>query len=209
LARPQLFTPSGALDPAAQPLLLDLLDACQQREIVVDVTILDTELSFPKTNTTTATAVRTTAEVLVSKTNVIYDLVNEHNRAPDRFSAAEIGMLAQVLRAADPTAIYTVSSTQRRLYDPDTQTVKGHAIDTDVTPPISVTMLASHLPRTVDWWSQTAARVTAFRTYLTAIDRSVLLYLHEEARRGHSGLDPSSAQFISAATQACQAGAAA
>src|SRR3712207_6002037 len=63
------FTSDGALDPAHTPTLLAFVDACAQRGIVVDVAILDTGLSFPRTATTLTTAVRTTAEALANKTN--------------------------------------------------------------------------------------------------------------------------------------------
>jgi len=193
------FDASGAL--ASKTTLLDLVHAAAQRGIVVDVTILDTDLSLSSPET----AVGETLTALANEPNVFFDLANEHDHAGDTFSHADVAQLAQVARTANPSAILTVSSQGGHIVD-DLTLVPAN-VDAEIVD-AKLDFLTPHLTRTADFFDKTDQRVTTMKTYLASIGENVPVYLQEEARRGHSGLDPSQAEFLQAATEARDAGAA-
>jgi hypothetical protein len=193
------FDAGGSL--SAKTTLLDLVRAASQRGIVVDVTILDTDLSLSSPET----AVTETVTALANEPNVFFDLVNEHDHSGDTFSHAEVAQLAQAARSANPSAILTVSSQGGHIVN-DLTLVPSN-VDAEIVD-AKLDLLTPHLTRTADFFDKTDQRVTTIKTYLSSIGKSVPVYLQEEARRGHSGLDPSQAEFVQAATEARDAGAA-
>jgi hypothetical protein len=194
------FDAGGAL--AAQDVLVALTEACRSRGIVVDVTILDPSLTFADREA----AVRATITALAAQPNVFFDLMNEHDHGGGPISHDEVAALAAAARERNPGAILTVSSTG------------GHIVDDLTLVPVNVDeelglagldLLTPHLSRTADFADKTDQRVTVMKDYLASIGRPVPVYLQEEARRGHSGLDPTLEEFVQAATEARDAGAAA
>jgi hypothetical protein len=73
---------------------------------------------------------------------------------------------------------------------------------------VGVDALTPHLERTVDFADRTGERVRALLDHMRAVGRVVPLYLQEEGRRRHSGLNPEVDDFLRAAINARQAGAA-
>jgi len=182
--------------------LVDLVRAAAKRGIVVDVTILDTDLAL----SSPTTAVAESVAALAGEPNVLFDLANEHDHAGDTFSHADVTALALAARAADADAILTVSSQGGHIVD-DLALVSAN-VDAEILD-TKLDLLTPHLTRTADFYDKTDQRVLTIKTYLKSIGKDVPVYLQEEARRGHSGLDPSQAEFLQAATEARDAGAAA
>jgi hypothetical protein len=193
------FDASGAL--VEKTTLLDLVRAARQRGIVVDATILDTDLSL----STPSTAVNDAVTGLAGEPNVFFDLVNEHDHAGNTFSHADVLGLAQTAWAANPQAILTVSSQGGHIMD-DLTLVPSN-VDAEIIDD-GLDLLTPHLSRTADFYDKTGQRVTSIKAYLASIGKDVPVYLQEEARRAYGGLDPTQAQFVQAATEARDAGAA-
>jgi hypothetical protein len=185
-----------------QKILLDLVQDCGRRGMVVDATLLDTSLSFDDA----AEAVKETVTALRSQRNVLYDLVNEHDHSGRTFSHAELKQLAAVARKADPKAILTVSSTESHLEDAgrnvDAANLRAEAVD------LGLNAISPHFPRTADWYLKTGSRVKTLRRSLLALHKNLPIFLEEEARRGYGGMNPSPQMFFQAAQAAREAGAA-
>ncbi len=200
------FDGRGQLTATGRTQLLGLVDAADRRGMVVDVTILDTELPF--THADAPTAVGQVGRALADRGNVLYDLVNEFNHSAGPFTLAELGRLAAALRAADPDALFGVSSTGGYLVR-DPAALQAANLQKLVAAPLAAPLVIPHMSRTADWAVQTGPRVQALRAGLRGLSPARPVYLQEEARRGHSGLNPSRAEFLSAAQAARTAGAAA
>jgi hypothetical protein len=194
------FDASGAL--AAQDTLLDLVHACAARGIVVDATILDTDLTLSPP----AAAVESAVLALGSEPNVFFDLANEHDHAGNTFSHDDVTALAQAARAKNADMRYTVSSQGGHIVDD--LTLDAGNIDAEIIG-CGLDFLTPHLSRTADFYDKTDQRVGMIKEYLATIGKTIPVYLQEEARRGHSGLDPTKDQFLQAAREARDAGAAA
>jgi hypothetical protein len=180
--------------------LLALVRACRDRGIVVDVTILDTDHALADP----ALAVATTVTALAAERNVLFDLVNEHDHDGDTFSHDDVASLAAVARGVDPGSVLTVSSCGGHIVDD--LTLQPANIDAELA--AGIDLLTPHFSRTADFYDKTDQRVTLVRDYLSSISHLVPVYLQEEARRGHSGLDPTVDQFLQAAREARDSGAA-
>jgi hypothetical protein len=188
------FDGSGALVQGAK--LLNLVRAARARGLVVDVTILDPGLTFGDVNR----ALRETATLLKDEPNVFFDVMNEHDHGGGPRSHAEVAGFISTVRANAPNRPVTVSSTG------------GHLMDTaniEEEMNAGVQIVTPHFERTSDWYDRTDDRVRFVKNYIASRGRNLPVYLQEEARRGHSGLDPSKDQFLQAAREARDAGAAA
>jgi hypothetical protein len=152
-------------------------------------------------------AVQSVAAALVDRNNVLYDVMNEHDHGSGPIDHAEAAAIAAALREVDGEAIVTISSTGGHLVGSDA-TVQVAEVDAE-TDEVGVAIVTPHLPRTPDWADQTDVRVTALRGHLQSRGLVLPIYLQEEARRGHSGLDPLETEFVQAAGEALGAGAAA
>ena len=202
-----LFGADGALTPEGLGILTALVDAAAARDIVVDVTILDPGLVFTPDLDHRIAAVQSVATALGDRTNVFYDVMNEHDHGKGPIDHAEAATIVAALREIDADAIVTLSSTGGHLVGDDA-TVQVESVDAE-TDEVGVDIVTPHLPRTADWFDQTDVRVTALRGHLQSRGLVLPIYLQEEARRGHSGLEPSEAEFVQSAGEAQGAGAAA
>ena len=192
----------GAGNLAEAQRLLDLAEACRQRGIVLDATILDTDL-VPEDRDL---AVRSVVKALAGQPNVLFDIANEHDHAGEPLSHEDVASLAASARSEDADALLTVSSQGGHLVD-DAGVAAENVQAEIVTAGLNI--VTPHLPRTPDFYDRTDERVTKLRDHLASIGVTVPVYLQEEARRGHSGLDPTLEQFLQAAREARDAGAAA
>ena len=193
------FDAAGGL--VAADTLLELAEACRVRGIVVDVTILDTDLTF----TDRDAALRAVVSTLAAQPNVFFDIANEHDHAGNTLSHADVTALALAARRENPAAILTVSSQGGHIVDD--LTLSPGNIDEEIVG-AGLDLLTPHFSRTADFYDKTDQRVTLAKEYLNSIGHAVPVYLQEEARRGHSGLDPTTEQFLQAAREARDAGAA-
>lgn len=201
------FGPDGALSPEGTQALLELVAAARERDMVVDVTILDPELLvFPADTDHRIVAVQSVTTALTGANNVLFDVMNEHDHPSGPIAHDEGGTITAAVKAIDPDRIVTMSSTGGHLVADD-GTVQSAMVDEELDI-VGVEVVTPHLPRTPDWASVTGLRVTNLRAHLQERGAIVPIYLQEEARRGHSGLDPSAEEFTLAAQQARDAGAA-
>lgn len=189
--------------------LLSLVRACAARGIIVDVTILN-PFSNQVSQESLATAVTNTVRLLKSEPNVFYDLCNEHNHDKKGISHNICVQLIDAAHAEDPSAIVTVSSAE--YYGPHWLAKKSDTVvqadqiaqELDA----GIQLAAPHFFREPGWETATATRVTAVRNHLASINRSIPIYLQEEARTGKGNGGTASSQFVEAAKGARDAGAA-
>jgi hypothetical protein len=181
--------------------LLDLTEACRQRGIVVDVTILDTDF-VPEDR---HMAVRAVVSALSAQPNVFFDIANEHDHSGEPLSHEDVAGLAAAAREEHPTALLTVSGQGGHLVGD--AGVDASNVDAELVG-AGLDFMTPHLPRTPDFYDRTDERVTMLKEHLASVGAPVPVYLQEEARRGHSGLDPTLEQFLQAAREARDAGAA-
>ncbi len=196
-----LFDSGGNL--VAGNILLDLVRAAYQRGIVVEVAICAPE-GAARTPATRDRAVRGVVAALAAERNVFFDIMNEHTHGSGPISHAECASLFAAARAVNPNAILFVSCEGGHLQSDATAIPSNIHEELDAGSRI----LAPHTERTSDWFDRTDARVACLKNYLVSVGRNVPVYFHEEARRGHSGLNPTRDQFWTAARKARDAGAA-
>jgi len=180
--------------------LIDLVHAAGQRGLVVDVTICAPE-GNARSVAARENAVRSVVSALAGEPNVYFDVMNEHAHPAGPASHSDVARFFSAARAAWSGAILTVSDSYVFSGSVDT----GH-VDAELN--AGTQMISPHMERTGDWWSQTGNRVRALKTYLASKSRNIPVLLDEDARRGHSGLNPSRDEFFEAAREARDAGAA-
>lgn len=194
--------PDGGLnDPVG---LLQLVRYCSAKGITVEVTILDWESNPLSTNP--ELAIDNTVTLLKDEPNVFYDICNEHTHGSRAYASHTLmRSYRDRLKSIQQNQVVTASGCCGHLMGPSDQ-----AIGTDLSEDAVVALLdfiGPHLPRTPDWSLKTGVRVKSVKRYLASIDRSVPVFLQEEARRRHSGLNPTATEFLEAALKARDAGA--
>jgi hypothetical protein len=180
--------------------LIDLVRAAGQRGLVVNVTICAPE-GAARSAGARENACRNVASALAGEPNVYFDVMNEHAHAAGPASHADVARFFSAARSASGSAVLTVSDSY----------VFGGSVDTghvDAELGAGTQMISPHMERTGDWWAQTGNRTRALKNYLASRGRNIPVLLDEDARRGHSGLNPSRDEFFEAARQARDAGAA-
>lgn len=189
--------------------LLSLVRACAERGIIVDVTILN-PFSNQVSSENLGTAVTNTVRHLKSEPNVFYDICNEHNHDKTGIAHSLCKQLIDAAHAEDPRAIVTASSAE--YYGPHWLAKKSDTVvqadqiaqELDA----GIQLAAPHFFRELGWETATATRVTAVKNHLASINRSIPIYLQEEARTGKGNGGTASSQFVEAAKGARDAGAA-
>jgi hypothetical protein len=200
------FGPDATLSPEGAAALGEIVLAARERGMIVDVTILDPEFLVGPDLEHRSAAAASVATVLVDADNVLFDIMNEHDHGAGPIDHGEAGAIVAAVRAVDPDRIITISSTGGHLVADDA-TVQTDAVDEEIDI-VGVDVVTPHMPRSADWSAATGARVGSLRAHLRARGLTMPIYLQEEARRGHSGLDPSAEEFIGAAQMSIAAGAA-
>jgi hypothetical protein len=200
------FGADATLSPEGASALVELVVAARERGMIVDVTILDPEFIPGPDLEHRSAAATSVATTLLDADNVLFDVMNEHDHGGGPIDHTEAGAIVAAVRAVDPDRIVTISSTGGHLVAGDA-TVQTTAVDEELDI-VGVDVVTPHMPRTADWSPATGPRVAALRAHLRARAVTMPIYLQEEARRGHSGLDPSAEEFVGAAQAAVAAGAA-
>ncbi|HZZ19325.1 MAG TPA: hypothetical protein VFE25_08150, partial [Opitutaceae bacterium] len=187
--------------------LLDLITAADARSLAVDVTVLNSD-----THTKNSFGVPERGKVVASvfsalkgRTNVFYDIMNEHDHEGTPASHSDIKALIKIARASNAGALITVSSTEPHLIDPDERLQPGN-VDAEID--AGVDMLTPHLRRSPDWYLVTAARVKMLKGYLEQTGHVMPVYLNEEARRGYHDFYPPAGHLVDALRAAHAAGVA-
>ncbi|MBI2940417.1 MAG: cellulase family glycosylhydrolase [Chloroflexi bacterium] len=150
-----------------------------------------------------------------SRSSLLIDLWNDpDDTAVARrhgYPEARVKMFRERIKAVDGDRIVLEDSSSRQGIDyveRETEEKFWSNIRTELLE-VEVDVLTPHLARTLDFDERTGERVRALTDCMRSIGRVVPVYLQEEARRRHSGLNPEKNQFIRAARNAKAAGAAA
>ena len=197
------LNPDGTLN--APVTLLELIRYCGDRGITVEVTILDWESNPPSANP--ERAIEGVVDLLKGEPNVFYDICNEHTYGDGRYAShALIRRFRDRAKSIQPDQAVTASGCCGHLMGPADEAV-GRDLREDVET-AGLDFVGAHLPRTADWSAKTGVRVRSLKRFLASINRSVPVFLQEEARRRHGDLDPKAGEFLDAAVNARDAGAA-
>jgi hypothetical protein len=195
--------PDGTLN--APTTLLELIRYCSDKRITVEVTILDWESNPLSANP--ERAINNVVDLLKGEPNVFYDICNEHTYGDGTYAShALIRRFRDRVKSIQPDQVVTASGCCGHLIGPDDEAV-GRDLKDDVET-ARLDFVGAHLPRTADWSSKTGARVRSLKKFLATINRSVPVFLQEEARRRHAGLNPTASEFLEAAVNARDSGAA-
>jgi hypothetical protein len=205
------FRPDGSLDPEKLRQLKDLLERADRRGMVLDLTVFNTFDSFPGDYLPKSEkGLKELTAALRGYRNLLFDVYNEHNNSsridPFTISHQQLAGLVRAVKEIDPGRIVTASGTHRQRgaeWGDDLAREWREELATGVD------CFTPHLPRTPDFAARTKPRVEWIRALLKSSGHNVPLYLQEEARRRHSGLNPTAREFLLAARGAKEAGAAA
>ncbi|HPA25148.1 MAG TPA: hypothetical protein PLK76_00010 [bacterium] len=195
----------GSLDSVKIEKLKRIIDAAKARGIIVDLVITDFNPSYYVEGETVQSllikhqnAARNITTALVGKTNLFFDLMNEHDNAGDVAylpftNHVDINTIAQAVRTADPNRYITVSNRGESSLD---QTQIANELAT-----INNSIYTPHFSRTIDWWSQTGTRINSVRNTLNSLSpaKNIPIYLQEEQV---FNTDPIQNHFVEAAKQA-------
>ena len=189
-----LMDSSGNLRAAQLSELKNVLNKAQARGLVVDVSFaketagLENNFAAYKSGTEAAT------RELTSYRNVLFDLQNEYDLAGrgTYLTVSQVKSLRDAVKTIDPSRIVTASTT-----DTTGETGTINAANQE-----SLDVIAYHESRVSNWYSRTSSVVN------TLVASGKPVYLQEPERWvGNNGL--TGQNFITAATQAKSAGAAA
>jgi len=193
---------------AAQDLL-SLIDFAANQRLIVDVAILDNNAAFGKSDLGRSQAVQNVANLLKDKTNVLFDLANEHDHSgfAPQFTHNDAANLSAMVKQIDPDRMVTVSSTGCHIICTDVNNVDTGNIRAEIDE-VNVDVFTPHFLRSNDWAEKTGPRLTAVKNYLQSINKSIPVYLQEENRRKDNA-GPAKDEFFKAAEDAVNLGAAA
>lgn len=202
------FDENGDWRSGADQDLIRLVEFANSQGLAVDITILDPNMSFGDKPSIRRKIVESTARLLKGKSNVLFDLANEHDHLfyNTTISHNEASLLATVVKDIDGDLIITFSSTSCHLLcGSDENALDPNNIQSEINAGIEV--LTPHFPRSNDWGTKTAERIKTIKNYLTTINKQIPLYLQEENRRKNDS-GPDANEFFTSAKQALDAGAA-
>jgi hypothetical protein len=211
LSRNILFRTDGSLDPQKLSQLKDLLQRTDRRGMVIDMTVFNAFTSFDGNYLEKSlTGLKQLTTALKGHRNLLFDVYNEHNNhgrtSPNPISHEQLGTFVKAVKDIDPDRIVTFSNTHR---EPGGEVGDELAKEYLAELSLGIDCFTPHLPRTPDFAARTGERVRWIRALMKSHGEVMPLYLQEEARRRHSHLNPTAAEFFEAARSAKKAGAAA
>ncbi|MFQ5825236.1 MAG: cellulase family glycosylhydrolase [bacterium] len=203
------FDENGSWREGAEQDLIGLVDYANSQGLVVDVTILDNNMSFGDSQSKRRQVVQKVVEALKGKTNILFDLVNEHNHIGYNtiVSHGEASLLRSIVKTIDQDRIVTISSTGCHILCGSTIDGLDRTNIQEELNEVKVDVLTTHFLRDDKWARKTGQRVTILKNYLVSIGKNIPIYLQEEDRRS-DGTGPDADDFLTAAVQARDAGAA-
>ena len=200
----------GSLNNTRFNQLINVIDQAANRGIVVEVVITDFNPSFYNGGDTAAqrlekhkTAARNITQALSGKTNVFFDLMNEHDNDGTDYlpfpNHADIKQIADAVASVDSSRIVTVSNRGRN--SENSSQIQGEVST------VGVDAYTPHFDRGGVWYDLTDDRVNSVRGILQGMNpaRNIPIYLSEEANYPDGG---SQTNFVTAAINAKNAGAA-
>lgn len=209
-----LYAPDGTLPAPARKRLVDLTTRLADRGLLLELVALrpgqlpGQRFAAFGSDEARARAVREVAGAVERYDHVLIDLYNEHDHPDGPVSHVELRRLRDLVKAADPNRLVTVSSSEYHflkadgsLDDAGRRNLREEVLD------VAVDLVAAHLPRTPDWAASTASRVRTLKDALRVLGRDLPLYLNEEQRaRPEAAIE--AALYVTASNGARDAGAA-
>jgi CubicO group peptidase (beta-lactamase class C family) len=185
------------------PKLRQLISVCDDRGMVVDVTLSRGNGGTGPVRLQSHEAHRRAVETLVTALrpyrNWYLDLSNERNIRDKRFTSFDdLKDLRVLVRELDPARLVTASHAG----DPTRDEVRQY-VET-----VRVDFLSPHRPRDAGSASQTAAKTEEFAAWMKADGHVVLIHYQEPFRRGYGSWQPAAIDFVTDFRQARQGGAA-
>jgi hypothetical protein len=191
--------------------LIKLADDLHERGIFLDLALFSTSVPFGSDWGKWYRGAEEVTNLLRGRPGILFDLCNEHDHPGARIGHEQLAVMSQRIRSIDGQRRLTVSSCETHLLDG----VRRHPCHDTFTPEglqnlqaelcqVGVDVLSPHFLRSDAWAALTGNRIEMLRREARRLGREVPIYLQEEARRGHSGLNPSAEEFLLGATQALQ-----
>jgi endo-1,4-beta-mannosidase len=193
----------GEVDPDGMARLNWLVEECDRRHLVIDVTLSrgNGVTGPPRLQTFVAheKAVRALVTQLSAYRNWYLDLSNERNLRDERFASfADLQRLRDIVRQLDPGRLVTASHAG----DPTEEEIR------DYLSVAKVDFLSPHRPRRKGTAEETQDRTRAYLETMTQLGRVVPVHYQEPFRRGFGDWNPSPDDFVVDAWGARKAGAA-
>jgi len=168
-----------------------LVAACDQRRLVVDVTLSRGNgiTGPPRLQDISAhrRAVETLVAALRSQRNWYLDLSNERNIQDARFASFDdLQHLRQAAKAIDPQRLVTASHAS----DMQLDELQAYLFQ------VEVDFVCVHRPRNAQSAAQTEGKTREYLAYMRAGGRSVPLHYQEPFRRGFGSWQPTSDDFM-------------
>ncbi|MEO8260268.1 MAG: hypothetical protein ABI868_23175 [Acidobacteriota bacterium] len=216
--RQPIYGADGALTASGRARLLALSERLGARGLILELVLLRPGQLAGQPYALFASpearlrAIDSITLALRDSRHVLFDLYNEHDHPDGPISHAELRVMRDRVKAADPQRIVTVSSTGNHLMTPDgrigPEEARNLAEEAGTTAPaVAADVVGVHFPRTDDWAASTATRVGAMRAALDRLGRRLPIYLNEEQRADRKMPMPPEV-YLRAASGARQAGAA-
>ncbi len=195
---------------ARQPFLeklVWLVAECDRRGMVVDVTLAHGKPEPGRSSNgrlpdlaAHQRAVETIVAALKAHRNWYLDLANERDVGDDRYvSPEELQTLRDLVRRLDPSRLVTASFGGHDLAEPEVR---------DALVTAGLDFLCPHRPRDPDSPAQTEAQTRQSLALAKQAGRLVPVHYQEPFRRGYTGWDPTSADFLTDLRGAIAGGAA-
>ena len=161
--------------------LKSLIEECNKRELIVDVTMSHGNEPAPGDQTQHLACAKTLAKELKPYRNVYIDVSNERDVGDARFvSVEDVGKLITAIKSIDPTRICTASGT------PGSRDDLGKFLTVG-----KLDFIATHLGRDPGDPAKTVGRVREFIGWMKQLGRRVPIHLQEPFRRGYTpGWEP-------------------
>ncbi|HET6385944.1 MAG TPA: hypothetical protein VFJ58_21340 [Armatimonadota bacterium] len=180
-----------------------LVAECDQRGIIVDVTLSRESGSAPTAHLGTPTALQRAAETVIAALrdhhNWYVNLANERNIGDSRFvSFDELQTIREAVRRADPALLATASNGGDISKDDLVKYLKVADLD----------FICPHRPRDPGSPAQTLSMTRQYLEWMKQIGRMAPILYQEPLRRGYNNWNPTCADLITDATGAFKGGAA-
>lgn len=184
-----------------------LVDECDRRGLVVDVTLTRSQASSGRAGAVGLPdfpahqrAVETLIQALKPHRNWYLDLANERDVRDARYvSPAELKMLRELARRLDPLLLVTASFGGHDLTESDVR---------DALMTVGSDFLCPHRPRDAGSPAQTEAQTRVCLALAQALGRVVPVHFQEPFRRGYGSWEPAAADFLADLSGAVAGGAA-
>lgn len=193
-----VIAPNGAIRNPYMDRLKTLIDECNKRKIIVDVSMTRGHHPFPENQAEHLACARTLANELKMYRNVYIDVSNERDVQDARHVPLnDVGGLITTIKAIDPDRLCTASSVPTSARDLSDHARVGRC-----------DFICPHLPRHQGSATQTIQTVREYIEWMEQQNFRIPIHLQEPFRRGYAGYNPVADDFLRDCTGAKIAGAA-